>query len=156
MLALTRKTEYALLALAHLAQNPDKRNNAREIATRYNMRLPLLMNILKVLGQTNIVHSVRGPRGGYKLSLPTDQISLADIIRTIEGPIHLVMCANQPSEEALKEVQKKCDMSDNCPIQSPIHKVHHRLVKFLSNVTLADLINNTACMDTDVSIHAET
>ena len=145
MLAITRKTEYALFALVHLAHNPDKYHSAREVANIYNMRQPLLMNILKKLAQNKLARSIRGPRGGYILSKPANEITLLDIIEVIEGPIHIVQCANQSDSKVLKEILQKCEMSDCCIIQTPIHRVHDRLVEFLGNVTLADISNNTAC-----------
>lgn len=151
MLAITRKTEYALFALTHLAQNPDKCQSAREIAKVYKMRQPLLMNILKKLTQNKLACSIRGPRGGYTLSKPSNEITLSDIINAIEGPIHLVQCADQEDDEVLMEIQKKCEMSDCCIIKSPIHRVHDRLVEFMGQVTLAEILNDTACINNHIA-----
>ncbi|MHC4444737.1 MAG: RrF2 family transcriptional regulator [Planctomycetota bacterium] len=149
MLAITRKTEYALFALTHLAQHPDKCQSANAIANVYGMRRPLLMNILKKLTNKELATSIRGPRGGYSLAKPANKITLSEIINAIEGPIHLVQCADQPDVEVLWEIQKKCEMSDCCIIRSPIHRINDRFVEFLGHVTLADISNNTACMDDD-------
>ena len=150
MLAITRKTEYALFALTHLAHNPDNCQSANSIANVYGMRRPLLMNILKKLTHEQLACSIRGPRGGYRLAKPANKIKLSDIIKAIEGPIHLVQCANQPNMEVLREIMKKCEMSDCCIIRSPIHRVHDRLVEFLSTITLAEISNDTACMNNNM------
>ena len=67
MLSLTRKTDYALIALSHMAHDPEGCCSAREIATRYRVPLPLLMNILKLLTRRGFAKSARGPHGGYRL-----------------------------------------------------------------------------------------
>jgi Rrf2 family protein len=138
MLTLSRKTDYALIALSHLVHEPDGCTSAREIAGRYNVPLPLLMNILKQLTQKGLARSVRGPRGGYKLALPANRISLNDIIHAVEGPVHLVQCIEKHDGER----QGDCDLASCCPVRSPIHRIHDRLVGFLSGVTLADIVEN--------------
>ena len=101
MLTLTRKTDYALISLTHLAQNPGVCTSAREIAELYHMPLPLLMNVLKLLTGRGFVKSVRGPRGGYTLAQSAESISLSDTIRAVEGPIKLVRCADRPVGEEI-------------------------------------------------------
>jgi Rrf2 family protein len=138
MLTLSRKTDYALIALSHLVHDPNGCTSAREIAGRYNVPLPLLMNILKQLTQKGLAKSVRGPRGGYRLAQPPDQMSLNDIIQAVEGPVHLVHCI----EKHEGEQRGDCDLVSCCPVRSPIHRIHDRLVGFLSSVTLADIASN--------------
>ena len=75
MLAFTRKTDYALIALTHMAKHSEECNSAREIAGLYGIPLPLLMNILKQMAQRGLAQSVRGPRGGYRLAMPPEKSS---------------------------------------------------------------------------------
>ena len=75
MLTLTRKTDYALIALTHLAQARERCICAREIAEKYGLPSALLMNLLKQLAQKGLVKSSRGPRGGYTLGAPPGQIT---------------------------------------------------------------------------------
>ncbi len=142
MLTLTRKTDYALIALAHLAQDPARSSSAREIASRYGVPLPLLMNLLKTLTQRGLARSSRGPRGGYALGLSADRISLHDVVQAIEGPVQLVQCVDHHASE--EEGGAACELMCSCPVRSPIHKIHERLVEFLSGVTLADLLDGGA------------
>lgn len=142
MLAFTRKTDYALIALTHLAQHSDECNSAREIASRYGVPLPLLMNILKVLTQQGLAQSVRGPRGGYRLAVPPDRISLNDIIGAVEGPVQLVQCVEWYQNKARGKLKTGCDLMAACPVRPTIHRVHARLVEFLATVTLADVVDN--------------
>ena len=143
MLAFTRKTDYALIALTHLAQHPDECNSAREIAARYGVPLPLLMNILKQMTQQGLALSVRGPRGGYRLATTPDKISLNDIIGAVEGPVQLVQCVDWYQNKARGKLKTGCDLMAACPVRPTIHRVHARLVEFLAGVTLADVVDSS-------------
>src|SRR5690606_10453865 len=80
MLSLTRKTEYALIALFHLARESERVCTAREISARYHLPPALLMNVLKCLASGDLLLSTRGAKGGYRLALPPEAISLSAII----------------------------------------------------------------------------
>lgn len=135
MIALTRKTDYALIALAHLAQETDALISARGISDQYKIPLPVLMNILKRLSRAGIITSVRGARGGYRLTADPAKISLKELIVALEGPIRLVLCADggDPCD---------CDQAPWCPVQGPARRIHDRLQKFLAGVSLAEIIDD--------------
>lgn len=145
MLTLTRKTDYALIALTHLAQAKDQCLSAREIAARYNLPLPLLMNLLKQLAQRGLTKSVRGPRGGYALGMEPREITLHDVITAVEGPLQLVQCVDRQEAVATEDDDGCCELVECCPVRSPIHRIHDRLVQFLTSVTLADIADNSCC-----------
>lgn len=133
MLTLTRKTEYAMIAVCHLAREGDKTVSARDIAEAHGMPLPLLMNVLKKLNRTGHVSSVRGARGGYTLAVSPDEFTLEDLVAAVEGPVHLVRCTN-PDHSG-----RRCTLPHGCPIQGAVRKVHDKLRDFLADVTMADL-----------------
>lgn len=135
MLTLTRKTEYALIALSHLASAPDRLASAREIADTYRIPLPVLTNILKTLNRSELVESERGAKGGYRLAKDPHQITLAMLICAIEGPMQLVNCS-APGEET----GRTCDLMAWCPVRSPVLKVHRRLHQFLEEVSLGEIV----------------
>jgi len=160
MLSFTRKTDYALISLAHMVRQQGVCCSAREIATHYGMPMPLLMNVLKMLNQHGITRSVRGPKGGYQLAKPPEQIALYDIIAAVDGPVALVLCLEKPgcqsSTTAMAPAEqvgdqepgksepelmrpKNCDLTSVCPVRGQVHRVHHRLVGFLKAVSLADI-----------------
>lgn len=134
MFTLTRKTDYALIALCHMARCPHEISTAREIAARYHVPPALLMNILKLLTQAELIRSIRGAKGGYTLALPPSQITLEGIIRATEGPYRFVQCTAETPVDA-----RPCDLIDVCPISGPVKRVHARLKAFLTEVTLAEL-----------------
>lgn len=148
MLAITRKTDYAFIALTHLAQKPDGCTSAREIAECYGIPLPLLMNILKLLTNQGLASSLRGPRGGYSLAMPAGEITLYDVVRAIEGPVQLVQCMEPRGKGSGDKNRHECNLITCCPVRSPIQRVHERLVKFLDETTLADLAQEGACCGT--------
>ena len=134
MFTLTRKTDYALIALCHMARRPQEISTAREIAERYHMPAALLMNILKMLTQAELVRSIRGSKGGYTLAMPPDQINLEGILRATEGPYRFVQCTAESTSDS-----PPCELIDFCPISGPVRRVHARLKAFLTDVTLAEL-----------------
>jgi Rrf2 family protein len=136
MFALTKKTDYALIALAELARRFGAVVSAREIADRYNVPLPLLTNILKGLTRASIVHSERGAYGGYRLARPADTINLHELISAIEGPFQFVRCA----PVAPRGGRANCDLEPRCPIRLPAHRIRDRLARLLEEVTLAELV----------------
>lgn len=150
MLALTRKTDYALIALTHLAQNVGVVCTAREIAEKFHIPTALLMNVLKTLNQGELVKSVRGAKGGYSLAARPDDVSLASIIRIIEGPVRFVQC----SGEAVASPDEACDLIDLCPIKLPLQRIHARLEQFLQQITLADIVRDatSTCQPTTLTL----
>ena len=140
MLALTRKTEYALIALSHLARRSGRVVSAREIADTSGVPLPILTNTLKALASGGIVRSARGVRGGYALQHPLNSISLHDLIVATEGPVHLVRCALAVDATS----RRSCDLEPSCPIRQPVNRIHNRLTRFLEDVSLAEIVGDVA------------
>ncbi len=137
MLALTRKTDYALIALSYLVEQQTQGDNpvsAKRIAETFGLPLPLLMNILKELVQAKILTSTRGPRGGYSLATKPAQLSLLEVITALEGPIRLTQCADR-----LPVLGQGCELSANCPIRGTVRSLHQRINQFLAEMTLQDL-----------------
>ena len=129
---MTRKTDYALVAIAYLANEEPSRVSAREIAERLGLPVPALMNILNQLGHAGLVLSTRGPNGGYGLARPPNEISLASLIEAVEGPVRLTLCCSGTVET----VERRCDLESGCAIKGPVRKVHTMLRQFLDQVTL--------------------
>lgn len=137
MLALTRKTDYALIALSFLAQQQSedaKPVSAKRIAETFGLPLPLLMNILKELVQAKVLSSTRGPQGGYDLAVEPDKLTLLEVVTALEGPMRLTQCSH-----GLPVMGQGCDLFDGCPIRGTLRSLHRRINGFLGEVTLQDL-----------------
>ncbi len=139
MLSLTKKTDYALIALTHLARNGGAVSTAREIASKFHVPTALLMNVLKTLCHSDLIRSVRGARGGYSLAKPSESISLADIITVVEGPMRLAQCSSHdPSDPS------ECELTEVCPVKLPVQRIHARLEQFFRQISLADIVRDAA------------
>lgn len=136
MLTLTKKTEYALIALSHLARREERVICAREIAEASGISQSILTNVLKTLATADIVISERGSCGGYGLVRSLASISLHELITVVEGPFRFVQCA------IVDGVLDKtpCELESTCPIRPPAQKIHDRLKQFLEQVSLAEIL----------------
>ena len=130
MMKLTKKADYGLIALRHLAVSPRGTASAKEIADTYGIPLPLLAKVLQRLTRGNLTQSVAGTNGGYRLARKADTISALDVIRTIDGPIILTNCFTSHGE---------CDQSDRCTVREPLRQVHEAILDLLSTMTVYDL-----------------
>ena len=137
VLALTKKTGYALMALKYLATLGDgELASARTIAARLGVPAPALMNILKELAAGGYVRSVRGVRGGYCLERSPAEVSLADVIHDLEGPGCL--CGDGPLPECT------CGLFEPCLACHPVRRVHRRLKNVLETLSLAEIVGPAA------------
>ncbi len=141
MFCLSKKVDYALTALAYLAERPERVASAREISRILKLPGALLMNILKQLQQREILQSTRGVKGGYKIACDLRQVSLFDLMRFVE-------CEHGKADhEAGPEGQCACDDCKGYELQlarsssqGPVQALHFKLIRFLKDVKLSDLV----------------
>lgn len=141
MLALTRKTDYALVAMTYLGRQQRQQAglvSARQIANEFDLPYPLLSNVLKDLAQARLVSSTRGQSGGYELAGDPERTTLMEIITAVEGPLQLSLCTD--TSAGLTIVGQGCSHETCCPIRSPIRQLHQRIANMLEQTTLADLM----------------
>jgi FeS assembly SUF system regulator len=105
MLRMSKLTDYGLVLLTHMAQSgaPEVRT-AHELAQASGVPLPTVSKILKELTKANIITSHRGRRGGYSLSRPPNEISVAAVVEALEGPVALTECSLARGECSLEPV----------------------------------------------------
>lgn len=140
MLNLSRKADYALIALSELARRLDAQAgpiSARELAGQFGMPEALLMNVLKDLGKAKLVESTRGVRGGYEMAIEADRVSVVDVVTAVDGPIRFAACA-----EGLPIVGQGCQLAEGCPIRGPVLRLHRQIVDLLESTTVADLVRD--------------
>ena len=137
MLRLSRKLDYAILAVAHLsAPDLEGQVSARSLSERCRIPGAVLANILKELGRAGIVRSVRGVHGGYELAVPPESLSIGELVRRLEGPTRLVECVSLPGDGG---VSTACDLEQKCAVKSPLRKLHHRIQDVLDEMTFDQL-----------------
>lgn len=138
MLNLSRKSDYALIALTELARlqrDGEGAISARELSERFSLPSALLMNVLKDLARHTLVRSRRGVNGGYELNAAAEDISVVDAVTAVDGPVRFAACSS-----ASKELGECCELETGCPIRSPIMKLHLEIVSLLERTTVADLL----------------
>jgi Rrf2 family protein len=135
MLKLTKKADYGLIALRHLALGEaGVTASAKEIADAYRLPLPLLSKILQKLARGGMLQSVAGTNGGYRLTRHPKDISAMEVIRAIDGPIVLTSCFTEHSGE-----HKSCNTSAMCTVREPLRRVHEAILGLLEKFTIAEL-----------------
>ncbi|MCC7406576.1 MAG: Rrf2 family transcriptional regulator [Phycisphaeraceae bacterium] len=146
MLSLTRKTDYALVALARLAADSHNGSStpvsAREIAEAHGLPLPLMMNILKKLHRAGLISSTRGIHGGYVLTHEPRAIRLTTVIEAIEGPLRVAACCHDedPAAEHESDAARSCPAVKLCPITDSVRLLNQNIRAYLHGYTLADLL----------------
>jgi Rrf2 family protein len=131
MLKLSKKVDYALIALMHLAQQGDDTSwSAREIASGYGMPQDLLAKILQRLARGGVVASQQGTKGGYSLARPAAAIDVVRVIEVVEGPLSLTQCISELGN---------CDQFDTCNIKSPLQRLNDQVLRMLAGVTIAKM-----------------
>ena len=150
MVSFTRKADYALVAMAELARRAPDRLSARKIAALVGVPLPVLTNVLHQLLHHGLLSSTRGAQGGYCLARIPAEISLADVIEAVEGPVMLTRCCSDGV--ALDTPEDKCRLEESCSIKAPVQRVHQSLREFLSGVDLAYIAFGEALVTLGVDV----
>lgn len=131
MLRLSKKADYALLSMRHLAANADRGAvSARELAEAYDIPSELLAKVLQKLVRARLLASHQGIRGGYGLGRAADAISVADVIQAVDGPLTVTACS---------EGDHSCDQYSKCNIRDPLWRIKDRIVSALAATSVAEL-----------------
>jgi len=131
MLRLSKKADYALIAMKHLALRGDRgSSSAREIAGLYDIPIELMAKVLQKLVRRGLLASHQGTRGGYKLARVPTQISVADVIQAIEGPVTVTACSTEEGQ---------CEQFAKCNVRDPLWRVRERILSALGECTIAEL-----------------
>ncbi len=131
MLKLNKKIDYALMALNFMAcQEEGSVANTRMISEIYNIPPELLAKTLQILAKKGIIVSQNGPKGGYSLAKAAHLITVGEVIRAIEGPVHIIHCTDGASV---------CSQMERCTVYGPLKKIEGKIVDLLEQTTLDQL-----------------
>jgi Rrf2 family protein len=131
MLRLSKKADYALIAMKHLALRPDQAaSSAREIAEQYDIPVELMAKVLQRLARAGLVSSHQGTRGGYHLSRQPSHISVADVIQALDGPLTVTACSTE---------EENCEQYAKCSVRDPLWKIKGRILVALQTCSIAEL-----------------
>ena len=140
MLRLSKKADYALMAMRHLALKTcgSASISARDIAEQYDIPIELMAKVLQRLVRTGLLVSTQGTRGGYMLSRPSTGISVADVIQAIDGPFTVTACSSEKND---------CEQYGKCSIRDPLWQIRERIVEALGTVTIAEMASDPVVRD---------
>ncbi|MFQ5775391.1 MAG: SUF system Fe-S cluster assembly regulator [Kiloniellaceae bacterium] len=131
MLRLNRLTDYAVVVMSQMAHNPEEVWTAPQIAQDTGVPLPTVAKLLNALVHEHLITSHRGAAGGYTLNRPAVDISVAEIIQALEGPIALTACVDGAAGG--------CEVESLCPMRGNWDKVNRAIRGALARLTLADM-----------------
>jgi Rrf2 family transcriptional regulator, cysteine metabolism repressor len=130
MLKLSKKIDYGLLAINYMASHQDEFvSNTKQIAEEFNIPVELLAKVLQRLAKKGLINSVNGPKGGYMLAKDPTNISVAEVVEAIEGPIRIADCYKV----------YHCLQIDRCSIRTPIERIQASIIELLGGMTLAQM-----------------
>lgn len=130
MLRMSKLTDYGTVVMTYIAREPERVHNASEIAANVHLALPTVSKILKLLAREELLVSYRGTKGGYSLARPPQQISVAQILDAMEGPIGLTQCSSMPGV---------CVQEPSCSIRPNWQMISGAVRAALESVTLTDM-----------------
>ena len=134
MLRLSKKADYALMAMKHLALRGDLgSSSAREIAEQYDIPIELMAKVLQRLVQRGLLASHQGTRGGYQLSRLPRQITVAEVVQAIDGPVTVTACSTDDGQ---------CEQFSKCNVRDPLWRVRERILAALGECTIAELASD--------------
>jgi Rrf2 family protein len=131
MLKLTKKADYGLMAMKHLAEHAHQAAcSAKDVAESYGIPPEALAKILQRLAKAGLLHSQHGINGGYTLAREASEITAYEVIRAIDGPLFITSCIT---------VRGECGQSDRCTIREPLRKVNESIEGVLRRIKIADM-----------------
>jgi Rrf2 family protein len=131
MLKLTKKADYGLMAMKHLAEHAHEGAcSAKDVAESYGIPPEVLAKILQRLAKAGLLHSQHGINGGYTLARPAREISAYEVIRAIDGPLFITSCIT---------VRGECDQTQRCTIREPLRKVNQSIEDMLKKIRIAEM-----------------
>jgi len=143
---ITRQADYAIRAIMYLAQlKPGTQASTAQIAREQRIPLTFLAKIMSQLSASGVVRATRGAHGGVALARSADEISLLDIVETIDGPIMLNDCTLNP---------QTCEMSDQCAVRVVWCETRADLVKRLGQTNFGQLTQPASLEPVPVPVEA--
>ena len=136
MFRLNRLTDYGVVVLTQMARKPGELRTAPQISQDTSVPLPTVAKLLNTLAHAELITSHRGAAGGYTLNRPAPDITVAEIIQALEGPIALTACVDGVPGN-------RCDVESLCPMAGNWNAVNGAIHRALSEVSLADMARHS-------------
>jgi FeS assembly SUF system regulator len=134
MLRISKLTDYGTVVLAELAASGSALSSASDVARVTGLAPPTVQKLLKLLSKAGLVSSTRGAHGGYRLARPPADITAAEVIDALEGPVSITECSAD---------DKSCDFESTCNVGGAWQRINVAIRRALDDVSLDDLLKNT-------------
>ncbi len=132
MIKIGRLTDYGIVLMSYLAGHRERAFTAAEVAGAVHLPVPTVSKLLRELARASLLASSRGAKGGYELARDPEEISVAEIITALEGPIALTACS------VIDDVPD-CEHTSLCPVRSHWNRISRAISDALDAVSLADM-----------------
>lgn len=132
MIRMSKLADYGLVLMMQFLENPDRRDNlsSRRLASETRLPLPMVSKVLKALSRGGLLVSHRGVNGGYSLARKPDDISVAEVLIAVEGPIAMTECL---------ESEGDCRQESFCPVRTNWERINYAVTNVLEAISLADM-----------------
>jgi len=130
VLRISRLTDYGTLVLTYLPGKDSTLLSAAEVSAATGINLPTVSKLLKLLTKAKLISSARGAQGGYQLARPASDISAAEIIDALEGPVYITECSAADSH---------CDYESVCNVGGAWQRINVAIRRALEDINLSDL-----------------
>lgn len=131
MIKMSKLADYAFVLLTRMASREEASWSASDLSEKTSVPGPTVAKIMKILAKSQIVTAQRGALGGYRLTQPANQTTVAAIIQAVDGPIALTQCVDDSEPD--------CAVQNFCPLHGGWDLVNRAVVQALQGVTLADM-----------------
>ena len=135
MLRVSKLADYGTVVMASMARDPLRVHSAAEVATRIGLGTPTVSKVLKTLARRGLVSSSRGAKGGYRLPRAPAEITIAQIVDAMDGPIGMTECS---------AAHRLCPQEGGCGARASWQTINHLVLETLSRVTLEQMAHSTA------------
>ena len=134
MFRLSKKTEYALLALQNLAQREGELVSVKELAQKLDISFEFLSKTMQLLMKKGLVQSYQGIRGGYVLSKPAIEIKLMEVVNALKESINIVDCLPNT-----KQKTDECTRGSHCSIKNHLYLIQKKIDDIFINTSIYDI-----------------
>lgn len=131
MIRASRLADYGVVLAGHMAARPEVFYNAVDLAAVTQLPAPTVSKVLAALTRAGVLLSHRGARGGYRLARSPQEISAAEIVMALDGPIAMTLC--------IEHGEGACEVETACPSRRGWMRINAAIRRALEDVSLADL-----------------